>query len=176
MRPTYSLTQWSHKWVMCPERVPWRPLRHAPGHIFPIPYILCRKTILDILIECLTTCIGIVFHFSQLLSQAPAVSWGWMLMPQGKRKIINKEVLKPLGMVIRNSFSAQYIIWWSPSHILHGDKKSCSPLNDDNSQLLGGTLLFLTLHRSPGSQICVSCLFWVAGNISGGKNGKTCMF
>lgn len=163
--------QWRHKWLMCPERVPWRPLHQAPGHIFLIPYILYRKTILDIFIECLTTFIGIVFHFSQLLSQASAVSWGWMFMPQGKRKIITK-VLKPLGMVIRNSFSAQYIIWWSLSHILHGDKKSCSPLDNDNSQLLGGSLLFLILHRSPGNQIYVSCLFWVTGNTSGAKNEK----
>lgn len=105
------LRQRSHKWVMCPERVPWRPLHQAPGHIFLIPYILYREAILNIFIECLTTFIGIVFHFSQLLSQAPAVSWGWMFMPQGKKKIMTKEVLKPLGMVIRNSFSVQYIIW-----------------------------------------------------------------
>lgn len=166
------LKQWSHKWVTCPERVPWRPLHQAPGHIFLIPYIFYRETILDIFIECLITFIGIVFHFSQLLSQAPAVSWGWMLMPQGKKKIITKALLKPLGMVIRNRFSAQYIIWWSSSHVLHGDKKRYIPLDNDNSQILGGTLSFLTLHRSPGSQLYASFLFWVIGNITRGKNGK----
>lgn len=103
------LMQWSHKWVICPERVEWRSLHQTPGHIFLIPY-LYRETILDVYIECLTTFIGIVFHFSQLLSQTPPGSWGWMFMPQGKRKIITKEILKPLGMDIRNSFSVQYII------------------------------------------------------------------
>lgn len=118
------LMQWSHKWVICPKRTKWRSLHQARGHIFLIPYTLYRETILDVFIECLTTFIGIVFHFSQLLSQTPSVSWGSMFMPQGKRKIITKEVLKPLGLDIRNRFLCSIlfndlqVIYWAAIKML----------------------------------------------------------
>lgn len=94
----------------------------------------------------------------------------------GEEENYNWRSIETIGIVIRNSFSAKCIIWWFLSHRLPGDKKSCSLLDDDNSQILGGTLLILTLYRSPESQICDSCLFWVIGNISGERMKKVTYF
>lgn len=129
---------WSHKWVMCPEGVPRRPLHHAPGHVFLVPYVLYRETILDIFIESYSF-YWYCFSFFSTYKPSSCSIKRLNVYASGERKIIMKEVLKPLGVVIRNSFSAQCIIWWSLRHILHGDKKSSSPLGNDDIQHLDGS-------------------------------------